>query len=184
MIVLTDKGLSGKEMEHFAADRLRALLVRPDRKDEKRRFGNLAGMRQWIESVNDTLNGQLDLEQHGGRTEAGVYVRVAQRVLALAAVIWHNWDAGMPDKTIADRLRPLTGTDRDRNHSSSVGVAPASSSTAGTGPPAGLATGRRGRIRSLTGTDDPRRVRGVGRGVRRQGHRPCAHPGRMTPART
>ena len=68
MIVLTDKGLSGTEMEHFAADQIGVLLVRPDRKDEKRRYGNLAGIRQWIESVNDTLKGQLDLEHHGGRT--------------------------------------------------------------------------------------------------------------------
>jgi hypothetical protein len=27
-----------------------AILVRPDRKDERRRFGNLGGMRQWVES--------------------------------------------------------------------------------------------------------------------------------------
>jgi hypothetical protein len=45
------------------------LLVRPDRKDEKkRRYGNLAGMRQWIETVYDTCKDQLNLEGHGGRT--------------------------------------------------------------------------------------------------------------------
>ena len=65
--------------------------MRPDRKDEQRRFGNLAGVRQWIESVNDTLKGQLYLEGHGARTPAGVYARVAQRLLALTAAIWHNW---------------------------------------------------------------------------------------------
>jgi hypothetical protein len=91
MVVLTDKGLSGKGMERFCTEQVGVLLVRPDRKDEKRRFGNLAGVRQWIESVNDTLKGQLDLEGHGGRTAAGVFTRVAQRLLALAAVIWHNW---------------------------------------------------------------------------------------------
>jgi hypothetical protein len=98
MIVLTDKGLSGKQMEHFAADQVGVLLVRPDRKDEKRRFGNLAGVRQWIESVNDTLKGQLDLEHHGGRTDIGVYARVAQRLLPLAAAIWHNWATDAPIK--------------------------------------------------------------------------------------
>lgn len=36
------------------------------------------------------LKGQLDLEQHGGRTFEGVSIRVAQRVLAMAAGIWHN----------------------------------------------------------------------------------------------
>ncbi|MGW2934603.1 IS982 family transposase, partial [Streptomyces sp. NPDC001156] len=38
--------------------------------------------------------GQLDLEQHGARTHEGVAVRVAQRVLALAAAIWHNFQTG------------------------------------------------------------------------------------------
>ena len=38
-------------------------LLRPDRKDET----YLGGVRQWIESVNQTLKGQLDLEHqlHG-----------------------------------------------------------------------------------------------------------------------
>jgi hypothetical protein len=47
--------------------------------------------RQWIESVNGTLKGQLDLECHGGRTAAGVYTRIAQPLLAMATAIWHNW---------------------------------------------------------------------------------------------
>jgi len=98
MVVLTDKGLSGKGMERYAAQQVGVLLVRPDRTDEKRRFGNLAGVRQWIESVNDTLKGQLDLERHGGRTPAGVYARVAQRLLAMAAAIWHNWRINAEDK--------------------------------------------------------------------------------------
>jgi hypothetical protein len=96
MIVLADKGLAGREMERYAADQVKVLLARPDRKDERRRFGNLGGMRQWIESVNDTLKGQLDLERHGGRTGIGVAVRVLQRVLALTAVIWHNDKTGQP----------------------------------------------------------------------------------------
>ena len=62
------------------------------------RFGRLARYRQWIEAVFDTLKGQLTLEQHGGRTLAGVYTRVAARLLALAAAIWHNWQTGAPDK--------------------------------------------------------------------------------------
>jgi hypothetical protein len=85
-IILCDKGFSGVLLEDLAA-MLAAIVVRPDRKDEKRRFGPLAPLRQWIESVNDTLKGQLSLEEHGGRTPAGVYVRVAQRLLAMAAGI-------------------------------------------------------------------------------------------------
>jgi hypothetical protein len=98
MIVLADKGLAGREMERYAADQVKVLLARPDRKDEPRRHGNLGGMRQWIESVNDTLKGQLDLERHGGRTPAGIFTRIAQRLLALAACIWHNWRTGAHDK--------------------------------------------------------------------------------------
>jgi hypothetical protein len=98
MIVLADKGLAGREMERYAAGQVKVLLARPDRKDERRRFGNLAGMRQWIEAIIDTLKDQLSLERHGGRTPAGVYARIAQRLLALAAAIWHNWRIAAQDK--------------------------------------------------------------------------------------
>ena len=47
-------------------------------------------LRQIIESVNDTLKGQLDLEHHQGRTIAGVCTRIGQRILALTAAICHN----------------------------------------------------------------------------------------------
>jgi len=46
--------------------------------------------RQIIESVNQTLKAQLDLECHGARKPAGVCTRVLQRLLALTAAIWHN----------------------------------------------------------------------------------------------
>jgi hypothetical protein len=59
------------------ADAMWLRLLRPNRKDETYRNGNLGGVRQWIESVNQTLKGQLDLESHGGRTPAGVFTRVA-----------------------------------------------------------------------------------------------------------
>ena len=96
-IILADKGFAGAEFETHVRD-LQAHLLRPDRRDEPRRFGPLGGMRQWIESVIDTLKEQLGLEQHRGRTLAGVFVRVAQRLLALAAVVWCNWQLGVPDK--------------------------------------------------------------------------------------
>jgi hypothetical protein len=72
--------------------------ARPSRKREKQRHGEpmLKKVRQLIESVNDTLKGQLDLEEHGARTIEGVAIRVAQRVLALAAAIWHNNKTGAP----------------------------------------------------------------------------------------
>ncbi|MFG2613897.1 hypothetical protein ACGFUS_27345 [Streptomyces anulatus] len=49
---------------------------------------------QPVDSVNHTLEDQLDLEQHGGRTVEGVAVRFIRRMLALAAAIWHNFQAG------------------------------------------------------------------------------------------
>lgn len=95
--VLADKGLAGREIEAQIAA-LGITMLRPDRRDERTRHGNLGGVRQWIESVYDTLKGQLGLEHHGARTPHGVYTRVAQRLLALAAAIWHNWATGAPDK--------------------------------------------------------------------------------------
>jgi hypothetical protein len=44
------------------------------------------------------LKGQLGLEHHGGRTTLGVTTRIAQRLLALAAAIWHNWATHTSDK--------------------------------------------------------------------------------------
>jgi hypothetical protein len=96
-IILADKGLAGTEFEAHVAG-LGAHLVRPDRKDEPYRFGSLGAMRQWIESVINTLKDQLGLEQHRGRTLGGVFVRVGQRLLALAAVIWCNWQLDVADK--------------------------------------------------------------------------------------
>jgi hypothetical protein len=60
-------------------------LIRPARKDEPPRRGarQLRSLRQIIESVNDTLKGQLSLEQHGGHSPQGVTVRILQRLLAL-----------------------------------------------------------------------------------------------------
>jgi hypothetical protein len=96
-ILLADKGLSGKDFKKIT-EQMALRLLRPDRKDETYRNGNLGGVRQWIESVNQTLKGQLGLEQHGGRTPAGVFTRIAQRLLAMAAGIWHNWNTGVTSK--------------------------------------------------------------------------------------
>jgi hypothetical protein len=95
-ITIADKNYYGKV---FEADLdARAIdLLRPARKGEKPRPGQrfFKPLRQVIESINDTFKGQLDLEQHGGRTIAGVCARVAQRVLALTAAIWHNDRLGL-----------------------------------------------------------------------------------------
>ena len=96
-ILLADKGFAGKEFKQLT-ESMGLELLRPDRKDETYRNGSLGGVRQRIESVNQTLKGQLDLEAHGGRTPEGVFTRVAQRLLAMAAAIWHNWATGVTSK--------------------------------------------------------------------------------------
>jgi len=97
LLIVADKGYAGRELEDFVIQ-LGATLVRPDRRNERHRHGSLGWIRQRIESVNDTLKGQLGLEHHGGRTRPGVLVRVAQRLLALTAAIWHNWLTDAPRK--------------------------------------------------------------------------------------
>jgi len=76
LLIVADKGYAGREFEDFVRQ-LGATLVRPDRRGERQRYGKLGWFRQRIESVNDTLKGQLGLEEHGGRTSRGVVVRVA-----------------------------------------------------------------------------------------------------------
>jgi len=91
--VLADKGFAGAEFEQIMAS-LGARFLRPDRKDEPRRNGSLGPIRQWIESTFWTCKGQLALERHGGRTLPGLCVRVALRLLALAAGLAHNQTIG------------------------------------------------------------------------------------------
>ncbi|MFF3160091.1 hypothetical protein [Streptomyces sp. NPDC057910] len=69
LLLNSDKGFASKEFENDLAMRGTALL-RPSFKREKKRpgEGSLKSVRQLTESVNDTLKGQLHLEQHGGRT--------------------------------------------------------------------------------------------------------------------
>jgi Transposase DDE domain len=98
--VLADKGFAGEEFEQFMAS-LDANFVRPDRKGEPARFGSLGKLRQWIESVFWTCKGQLSLERHGARTDTGLAVRIALRLLALAAALWHNWQIGQPGRQLA-----------------------------------------------------------------------------------
>lgn len=95
--VVADKGFAGEEFEALMAG-LGCRFLRPDRKDEPRRNGSLGPVRQWIESVIWTCKGQLTLEAHGGRTVPGICVRIAIRMLALAAGLIHNQQIGEPGR--------------------------------------------------------------------------------------
>jgi hypothetical protein len=112
LLIVADKGYVSRELDNYLAER-RVLLIRPSYRNRTPHPGEplLKSIHQLIETVNDTLKGQLNLEQHGGRTIEGVGVRVAQRLLGLTATIWHNRATGQP---------PLT-TDRHTHYSSSGG---------------------------------------------------------------
>lgn len=97
--IVTGKGLSGEGTEEFfASPGLDLALIRPARKDEKtpRHFPNW--LRQRVEAIIWTLKNQLGLERHGGRVPAGLWARIVQRLLALNAAIWFNWQIGAPVK--------------------------------------------------------------------------------------
>ncbi|MGW6244332.1 IS982 family transposase [Streptomyces roseolus] len=104
--LIGDKNYFGRAFEGQLAEQ-DIRLLRPARKDEPERAGAplFKPLRQVIESVNGTFKGQLDLEQHRGRTPGGAIARVMRRILALTAAIWHN------DHTSQPVLRSLTAYD-------------------------------------------------------------------------
>jgi hypothetical protein len=106
-ILMADKGYRSATFEADLAD-AGITLIRPtfgkDKPRPHQRF--LRPFRQIIESVNQTLKAQLDLERHGGRTKPGVCARVLQRLLALTTAIWHNETSGQ-----AGPARSLTAYD-------------------------------------------------------------------------
>jgi hypothetical protein len=96
-ILMADKGYRSASFE--AELNTRGLnLIRPTLGKEPARTGQqfLKPFRQIIESINQTLKAQLDLERHGGRKPAGVCTRSLQRLLALTAAIWHNETTNRP----------------------------------------------------------------------------------------
>jgi Transposase DDE domain len=97
LVIIADKGYVSQELDQWLAGR-GVTILRPTYRNLRPRPGEhlLKPVRQLIESVNDTLKGQLDLELHGGRTIAGVGSRIAQRLLALTAAIWLNRQTGQP----------------------------------------------------------------------------------------
>jgi hypothetical protein len=97
-VLMADKGYRSGAFEAELNDR-GITLIRPSVRSEKterllQQF--LKPFRQIIESVNQTLKAQLDLERHGGRKPAGVCARILQRLLALTAAIWHNETSSQP----------------------------------------------------------------------------------------
>jgi len=101
LTLIGDKNYYGHAFE-TELDTTGVTLLRPTRKGEPDRPGTrfFKPLRQTIESINQTFKGQLDLERHGGRTITGVCTRIAQRVLALTAAIWHNDHLGTTRRSL------------------------------------------------------------------------------------
>jgi hypothetical protein len=97
-VLIADKGYRSARFE--AELNARGItLIRPSIRSERTtrplaRF--LKPFRQIIESINQPLKAQLDLERHGGRKPAGVCARILQRILALTAAIWNNETTAQP----------------------------------------------------------------------------------------
>ncbi len=104
--LVADKGYASAEFENRLAEHGVELLRPAKARQAARRGGRqLKPVRQIVESVFDTLKGQLSLEEHHAHSKQGVYVRVLQRLLAMTAAIWHNHHTGQPV------LRSLTAYD-------------------------------------------------------------------------
>jgi hypothetical protein len=96
-LLVGDKGFAGGDFQAFLAG-LELTLVRPARADEPDSGSFPNWLRQRVEAIIWTLKHQLGLDRHGGRLPAGLWARVVQRLLALNAAIWFNWQIAAPVK--------------------------------------------------------------------------------------
>ena len=87
-LLVGDKGFAGHDFQVALAG-LELALVRPARADEPD---------PRVEAIIWTLKHQLGLGRPGGRIPGGLWARVVQRLLALNAAIWFNWQLGAPVK--------------------------------------------------------------------------------------
>jgi hypothetical protein len=97
--VIGDKGYAGRDFAD-QVDELDATILRPARKDEPANGVHLSSIRQRIESIFWTCKDILTLERHGARTLDNLRVRIAQRLLALAACITLNHQLGRPPRAL------------------------------------------------------------------------------------
>ena len=96
-LLVGDKGVAGRDFHALLAS-MGLALVRPARTDEPDPGVFPNWLRQRIEAIIWTLKHQLGLDHPGGRIPAGLWARVVQRLLALNAAIWFNWQIGAPVK--------------------------------------------------------------------------------------
>ena len=97
--MVCDKGYAGREFA-LSVEEMDAAVLRPPRRDEPEGGLRLSFIRQRIESVFWTCKDVLTLERHGARTLANLRVRVATRLLCLAACISLNHQLGRPSRSL------------------------------------------------------------------------------------
>ena len=96
-LLVGDKGFAGRDFQAALAS-LDLAIVRPARAGELDPGSFPNWLRQRVEAIIWTLKHQLGLDRHGGRIPAGLWTRVVQRLLALNAVVWFNWQIDAPVK--------------------------------------------------------------------------------------
>ena len=96
-LVVGDKGFAGRAFQAALAG-LNLGILRPARTDESAPGVFPNWLRQRVEAIIWTLKHQLGLDRPGGRVPSGLWARVVQRLLALNAAIWFNWQLGAPTK--------------------------------------------------------------------------------------
>jgi hypothetical protein len=97
--VVCDKGYAGADFA-LAVEGMDAVVLRPARQDEPDNGLHLSSIRQRIESVFWTCKDLLTLERHGARTIDNLRVRIATRLLTLAAAINLNHKLGRPSRAL------------------------------------------------------------------------------------
>jgi Transposase DDE domain len=98
-VVVCDKGYASADFEAKVRE-MGALVMRPTRRDEPGRGPHLAPIRQRIESCFFTLKDLLTLERHAARTLENLRVRIAARLLALAACVTVNHWLRRPSRSL------------------------------------------------------------------------------------
>jgi hypothetical protein len=96
-LLVADKGFAGHDFQVALAG-VDLGIMRPARTDEPDPGVFPNWLRQRVEAIIWTLKHQLGLDRPGGRIPAGLWARVVQRLLALNAAIWFNWQIDAPVK--------------------------------------------------------------------------------------
>jgi hypothetical protein len=99
--IICDKGYAGRDFADQVSQ-LGGTVLRPARRNEPQPGPHLAPIRQRIESVFWTCKDLLTLERHGARTPRNLFIRIAARLLALAACISLNHRLGRPSRALVD----------------------------------------------------------------------------------